>query len=66
MDWDQLKVGDEYTVEWNDGDRQRYRVEEIRADAIVYRRWVASKNNWTQWLGVQSMAQVKRQHVIAG
>ena len=66
MDWDQLKVGDEYIVEWNDGDRQRYRVEEIRADAIVCRRWIASKTAWTPWLGVQSMAQVKRQHVIAG
>lgn len=47
-----MRPGDEYTVKWLDGDRQRYRVEEIDGNKITFRRWIASKQRWTPWVGV--------------
>lgn len=60
---DELKPGDEYVVEWNDGDRQRYRVEEIRGDNIIRRRWMATRNRWTDWVGVQKLSEIKRHKI---
>lgn len=48
-----LHVGDQYVVEWASYDRQHYRVEEVRGDHIVYRRWIETKGKWTDWQGVQ-------------
>ncbi len=47
-----MRAGDEYVVEWHDGDRQRYRVEGVDGDKITFRRWVATKSRWTPWTGV--------------
>lgn len=58
-----LQTGDEYIVEWNDGDRQRYRVEEVRGDYIVRKRWIAHLNRWTEWDGVQKISEVARHTV---
>jgi hypothetical protein len=56
-DLTKLKPGDEYVLEWNDGDRQRYRVEEIRDGYIVRKRWIEHQGKWTDWLGVQKIAE---------
>lgn len=48
-----LHVGDQYVVEWAPYDRQHYRVEAVRGDYIVYRRWISTKGKWTDWQGVQ-------------
>lgn len=55
-----LKPGDEYIVEWGDATSQRYRVEEIRGDMIVRRRWIEHLDKWTDWVGVTSAKQLKR------
>ena len=60
-----LAPGDEYVVEWNDGDRQRYRVEEIRGDFIVQKRWITHLNKWTDWNGVQKISEMRRHKVEA-
>jgi hypothetical protein len=63
MDWSRLKPGDQYVVEWMDGDKQQYRVEEIRGEHIIRRRWIEHLNKWTDWVGVQTLSEMKRQKV---
>jgi hypothetical protein len=65
FDPSKLKVGDEYTVEWADGDRQRYRVEEMRDGYIIRKRWIAHQNKWTDWNGVQKISELRRHAVAA-
>lgn len=60
-----LKPGDEYIVEWADGERQRYRVEEIRGDSIVRRRWIEHRARWTEWVGVMKLSEIRRHTVFA-
>lgn len=50
-----LEPGDEYTVEWASYDQQRYRVEEVRGNIIVFRRWLARKGEWAAWTGIQRL-----------
>lgn len=63
VDLSKLLPGDEYVVTWNDGDRQRYRVEEIRDGYVIRKRWVDHLSKWTEWNGVQKIAAVER-HTI--
>lgn len=48
-----LSPGDQYIIEWDHWDRQRYRVDELRGDVIVCRRWIPHKQKWTDWPVVQ-------------
>jgi len=58
-----LLPGDEYLVEWNDGDRQRYRVEEIRDGYVVRKRWIEHQAKWTEWVGVQKISEVRKHQI---
>jgi hypothetical protein len=60
IDLSKLLPGEEYVVTWNDGDRQRYRVEEIRDGYVIRKRWIAHLERWTEWNGVQKISEVER------
>lgn len=53
-----LEPGDQYVIEWHDRDIQRYRVDEIRGDNIVSRRWIEHKEKWTDWPVVQKASRL--------
>ncbi len=63
IDLSKLVPGNEYIVEWNDGDRQRYRVEEMRGDYVIRKRWIDHLNKWTEWNGVQKIAEITRHKI---
>lgn len=63
IDLSRLLPGEEYVVTWNDGDRQRYRVEEIRDGYVIRKRWIAHLGRWTEWNGVQKISEVKRHKI---
>ena len=65
VDITKLQPGDEYIVEWNDGDRQRYRVEEIRGGYVVRKRWIEHRSKWTDWVGVQKIDEISRHTVLS-
>lgn len=53
-----LNPGDQYIIEWAPWDRQRYRVDEIRGDIIVSRRWITHKQKWTDWPVMQKASRL--------
>lgn len=55
-----VSVGDEYNVEWRDGDRQRYQVVAIAGDKITFRRWMTGRGVWTPWTGTHFYSEISK------
>ena len=44
-----MNPGDEFIMEWEPWDVQRYRVVSVEVSHIIAHRWIATQKKWAPW-----------------